>query len=164
MGWRFPNYSHGQKSWDTFAFLGRFPIHNGPTPPLSPQIMLDACIENFFRVSTLYRVGGERTTRKFRKGCTVLRGNREMTEKHEYCSSVPRTFVQDCRSVKGVPFVNIRYTKGVPCLSKMVYKRLRFWTLEQRFPVQNFLEYSQGLAHLFFHHCVNWSSFSCNVL
>ena len=33
---------------------------------------------------------------KFRKGCTVLRGNREMTEKYEYCSTIPRTFVQDC--------------------------------------------------------------------
>ena len=57
--------------------------------------MLDACIQNFFRVSTLYRVGGGRTARKFRKGCTVLRGNREMTEKYEYCSNVLRTFVQD---------------------------------------------------------------------
>ena len=51
----------------------------------------------FFRVSTLYRVGGGRTARKFRKGCTVLRGNREMTEKYEYCSTVPRTIVKDCR-------------------------------------------------------------------
>ena len=38
--------------------------------------MLDACIQIFFRIS-LYRVGGGR---KFREGCTVLRGNREMTE------------------------------------------------------------------------------------
>ena len=30
------------------------------------------------------------------KGCTVLRGNWEMTEKYEYCSIAPRTFVQDC--------------------------------------------------------------------
>ena len=52
----------------------------------------------FFRDSTLYRVGGGRTKRKFRKGCTVLRGNREMTEKYEYCSTVRRTFVQDCSS------------------------------------------------------------------
>ena len=50
----------------------------------------------FFRVSTLYSVGGGRTARKFRKGCTVLRGNREMTEKYEYCGTVPRIFVQDC--------------------------------------------------------------------
>ena len=34
-------YNHGQKSWDTFASLGRFPIHTGPTPPLTPQTMLD---------------------------------------------------------------------------------------------------------------------------
>ena len=36
------------KSWDTFAFLGRFPIHTGPTSPHTPQTMLEACIENFF--------------------------------------------------------------------------------------------------------------------
>ena len=42
--------------------------------------------------------GGGRTARKFWRWCTVLRGNREMTEKYEYCSTVPRTFVQDCRS------------------------------------------------------------------
>ena len=100
-------YNHGQKPWDTFAFLRRFPIHTGPTPPLTPQTMLDACIQNFFRVSTLYRVGGGRTARKFRKWCTVLRGNREMTEKYEYCSTVPRTFVQDCTSYvshKSIPW------------------------------------------------------------
>ena len=50
----------------------------------------------FFRVSTLYRVVGGRTARRFQKECTVLRGNREMTEKYEYCSTVPRSFVQDC--------------------------------------------------------------------
>ena len=77
-----------------FCISGCFPAHTGPTPPLTPQTMLDACIQNFFRVSTLYRVRGGR---ELRKGCTVLRGNREMTEKYEYCSTVPRTFVQDCR-------------------------------------------------------------------
>ena len=92
----FCNYNHGQKSWDTFAFLGCFPIHKGPTPPLTPQTMLDACIQNFFGVSTLYKVEGGRTARKFRKGCPVLRGKREMTEKYGYRSTVPRTFVQDC--------------------------------------------------------------------
>ena len=64
-------------SWDTFAFLGRFQIHTGPTPSLTQQTMLDACIQNFFRVSTLYRVGGEKNAGKFRKGCTVLWGNPE---------------------------------------------------------------------------------------
>ena len=47
----------------------------------------------------MYRVGGGRTARKFRKGCTILRENRERTEKYEYCSTVPRTFVQDCRLI-----------------------------------------------------------------
>ena len=52
-----PDWNYSQKSWDTFAFLGRFPIHTGPTPPLTSQTMLDTCIQHFFRVSTLYRVG-----------------------------------------------------------------------------------------------------------
>ena len=88
-------YNLEQKSWATFAFLERFSIHTGPTPPLTPQTMLDACIQNFFRVSILHRVGGGRTARKFRKGFTVLKGNREMAEKYEHCSTVLRTFVQD---------------------------------------------------------------------
>ena len=67
-----------------------------PTPPLPPQTMLDARVSRIvFRVSTLYRVVGGRTVRKFRKGCTDLRGNREMTAKYEYSSTVPRTFLQD---------------------------------------------------------------------
>ena len=28
-------YNHGQTSWDTFAFLGHFPIHAGPTSPVT---------------------------------------------------------------------------------------------------------------------------------
>ena len=39
--------------------------------------------------------GGGRSARQFRKGCTVLRGNRQMTEKYDYCSTVPKTFVQE---------------------------------------------------------------------
>ena len=62
-----PSYNRGQKSSDTFSFLGRFLIHTCPTHPLTPQTMLDACIQIFFRVSTLYRVGGGRTVRKFDK-------------------------------------------------------------------------------------------------
>ena len=93
-----PSDNRGQKSWDTFAFLGRFPIYTGPTPPLTPQTILDACIQIFFRVSTLYRVGwgGRENCKKIRKGCTVLRGNRGMTEKNEYCSAMLGTFVLDC--------------------------------------------------------------------
>ena len=91
----FPDH-HGQKSWNTSAFLGDFQFTQ-VQPLSSPHKQCWTRVSRiFFRVSTLYRVGGGRTARKFRKGCTVLRGNREMTEKYEYCSTVPRTFVQDC--------------------------------------------------------------------
>ena len=60
-------YNHGQKSWDTFAFLRRFPIHTGPTPPLTPETMLDACIQNFFRVSTFCSVGEGELQESFEK-------------------------------------------------------------------------------------------------
>ena len=60
-----------------FYISGRFPIHTGPIPPFTPQTMLDTCIQNFFWVSTSYRVGGGRTARKIRRGCTVLWGNPE---------------------------------------------------------------------------------------
>ena len=116
LSWRlyYWNYNHGQTFWDTFAFLGRFPIHTGPTPPLTPQTMLDECVQNFFRVSTLYRVGEGRTARKFRKRCTVLRGDREMTEKYEYCSNVPRTLVQDCRFTLSPIFLRVSKMEGNP--------------------------------------------------
>ena len=40
--------SMDKKSRDTFAHLGHFPIHTGPTPPLTSQTMLDVCIQHFF--------------------------------------------------------------------------------------------------------------------
>ena len=63
----FWTYNHGQKSWDTFAFLRRFPIHTGPTPPLTPETVLHACIQNFCRVSTLYSVGERENCKKILK-------------------------------------------------------------------------------------------------
>ena len=42
------NYNHRQKSWDTFAFLGRFPIHTGPTTPLIPQNNVGRVYPDFF--------------------------------------------------------------------------------------------------------------------
>ena len=94
-------YNHGQKSWDTFSFLGRFRIHTGPSPPLTPQTMLNSCIQNFFGVPILNMVGGGRTARKFRKRYTVLRGNQEITEKYEYCDTIPRTILIFLREKAG---------------------------------------------------------------
>ena len=36
------------KVFGHFCISGCFPIHTGPTPSLTPQTMLDACIQNFF--------------------------------------------------------------------------------------------------------------------
>ena len=69
--WLTPVVNHGQKSWETFAFLGRFPMHTGPTPSPHRTNNIWRVYPEFFRVSTFYRVGGGRTARKFRKGCTV---------------------------------------------------------------------------------------------
>ena len=82
--------NHGQKSWDALlCFFGVF--HCTQVQPLpSPHKQCWTRVSRiFFKVSTLFRVGGGRTARKCRKGCTVFRGNREMTEKYEYCSTVP---------------------------------------------------------------------------
>ena len=40
-------------------------------------------------------------------------------------TAVKRDAKLQTRSVKGVPFVNRRYTKGLPFLPKMVYSRVR---------------------------------------
>ena len=63
--------------WGVFQFTQVQPL---------PSPHKQACIQNFF--ATLYRVGGGRTARKFRKGCTVLRGNQEKISpvKSEKCS------------------------------------------------------------------------------
>ena len=43
-------FNHGQKSWDTFAFLWHFPIHTCSTPHLNPHLgymcsQFQICIE-----------------------------------------------------------------------------------------------------------------------
>ena len=67
----FYTYNRGQTSWNTFAFVGLSLNHTWPTfppPPLpEPQTRLDRCIQNFSQISTLYRLGGGRTTRCFWK-------------------------------------------------------------------------------------------------
>ena len=71
------NHNPGQKSWDT-AFLGRFPIHTGPTPPLTPQTMLDGCILTFFSEFQLcIGLGEGELQENFEKGALFY----EVTEK-----------------------------------------------------------------------------------
>ena len=64
------NYNHGQKSWDTFAFLGRFPIHTAQPSP-HPTNNVGRMYPEFFSSFNFVHcigLGGGRTQRKFRKG------------------------------------------------------------------------------------------------
>ena len=84
------------KSLGTLLRSGAFSNSHRSNPSPQPTNNVGRVYSEFFRVLTLYRVGGGRSARKFRKWCNVLRGSREMTEKYAYCSTVPMTFVQDC--------------------------------------------------------------------
>ena len=53
------------KSLGTLQYFWEFSKSHCPTPPFTPQTMLDAHMKNFFRVSVLYRVGWGRAARKF---------------------------------------------------------------------------------------------------
>ena len=52
-------------------------------------------------MSSLGSGGGKENCEKISKRMHCLRGNREMTEKYAYCSTVPRTFVQVCLNPAG---------------------------------------------------------------
>ena len=87
------SYNHGLKSCETFAFMELFFSSYIKNTSLTPQTYVGrVCRDFFFRVSTLCRVGGWETSRKFRKRCTISWGNREITKK-ECHSAVLRIFV-----------------------------------------------------------------------
>ena len=75
------------KSLGTLFFVSR------STPPLTPQTMFDACIQNFFPSFNFVWGGGRENCKKISK---MLHCFNNITEKYEYCSAVPRTFVQNC--------------------------------------------------------------------
>ena len=80
-----------------FCISGAFSNSHRSNPSPHPTNNVGRVYPEFVSmVSTFYRVGGGRTARKFRKRCTVLRRNREIGKKYEYCSTIPRTVVQDC--------------------------------------------------------------------
>ena len=106
-------YDHGQKSWDTFAFLGRFPrILICPTPPLTPQTTLDACIQNFSECQLC--LGWREGELKENVGKDAL--FYEVTQKLQKIMNTaflsPRTFVHDCSCgdrYKVFSFLFLRY-------------------------------------------------------
>ena len=59
------NYSHGQRSWSTFVFVGLSLNNTCPTPPPPHKLQVGRVYPEFSRVSVLYSVGGGRTARHF---------------------------------------------------------------------------------------------------
>ena len=59
------------------TFLGRFPIHTGPTPPLTPQIMLDACIQNFAEFQLCIGWGKAKLQENFEKDALFQKGTKK---------------------------------------------------------------------------------------
>ena len=86
------------KVFGHFCISSAFSNSHRPNSSPHPGNNVGRVYPEFFPSFNFLLCGGGRTARKFRKGCTVLRGNREITGKYEYCSAVPRTFVQDCRN------------------------------------------------------------------
>ena len=100
-------YNHGQEDKRLGTFLHFWGVFQFTQVQqlLSPHKQCWTHVSRIFWGFELCIGWGEgRTARKFWKGCTVLRGNREMTEKYEYCSTVIRTFVQDYSLEHCIPF------------------------------------------------------------
>ena len=81
-----------------FRVSGAFSNSHRSNPSPHPTNSVERVYLEFFSEFQLCIGWGEGEL-QFWKVCTVLTGNREMTEKYEYCSTVPRAFVQDCRLV-----------------------------------------------------------------
>ena len=63
--------------------------------------MLDSCIQNFFpsfNLKIYIGLGEGELQENFEKDAQFSLIPK-MTEKYEYCGTVPRTFVQDCKCV-----------------------------------------------------------------
>ena len=87
--------NHGQKSWGTFAFLKRFPIQTGPPLP-SPHKQCWTRVSRIFSDFQLSVGWGRENCKKISKTLHCFKREPRNNRKYEYCSTVPRTFVQDC--------------------------------------------------------------------
>ena len=81
------------KSLGTLAFLGVFQFTQVQHPFPSPH---KQCCTRVSRIFPLYGVGEGKLQENFEKDALFYEGP-GMTEKYEYCITVPRTFVHDCR-------------------------------------------------------------------
>ena len=92
---------------DTFAFLGRFPIHTCPTLPSPHKQRWMRVFRLFceFQLCILWGGGGGVVGKEgelqenFEKEAIFYEGTQKITEKYNYCVTVPRTFVHDCMTL-----------------------------------------------------------------
>ena len=83
--------NHGQRSWD-WAFSSS---HRSNFSPHTTNNVRRVYPE-FFPRFNLYRVGGRDNCKKISKRMHCFMKEHRMTEKYEYCITVPRSFVHDC--------------------------------------------------------------------
>ena len=86
-------YLQSWTSLGTLAFLDVFQFTQAQPLP-SPH---KQCWTRVSRIFPLYRVRGEGNCRKISKRMRCFMREPRMTEKYEYCITVPRTFVHNCR-------------------------------------------------------------------
>ena len=83
--------NHGQRSWD-WAFSSS---HRSNFSPHTTN-NVGRVYPEFFPRFNLYRVGGRDNCKKISKRMHCFMKEHRMTEKYEYCITVPRSFVHDC--------------------------------------------------------------------
>ena len=81
------------KSFGTLAFLSVFQFTQAQRPFPLPH---KQCWTRVSRIFSLDKVGEGKLKENFEKDALFYEGP-GMTEKYEYCITVPRTFVHDCR-------------------------------------------------------------------
>ena len=78
------------KSLGTLLHFWAFPIHTGPTLPLTPQTMLGMCIQNFSKFQLCIGWGeGELQEKLISKRMHGFMREPRMTKKKEYCIALP---------------------------------------------------------------------------
>ena len=79
-----------KSSWDTFAFLGRFTMHTGPTPSPQPQNNAGRMYPEFFSSFNFVSGGGRDNCKKISKRMHSFKSREP--RKYECCSTGPKDF------------------------------------------------------------------------
>ena len=90
---RFVDLSHGQWSWDTFAFVELFSIHTCPTPSSIPKNNVGHASAHFFPNFNIVKGGRRDNCNKISEACNVLWGKLEIKQNYEYCNTFPTIFL-----------------------------------------------------------------------